>query len=156
MRLLILACLIPLPAFADCAGETLVNCLINGNQLEVCNNGDLLTYSYGPPGAPELQLASKPEEAFTPWDGMGRTEWEAITFSNKAATYEVVFSIDKMDESAGPEWGVVVEEGGEILANLTCETTAQNQRFTDLYQQIEAKGLCWDRATASWAASCSE
>jgi hypothetical protein len=156
MRLFIIACLLPLPAFADCAGETLVNCPINGNQLEVCNNGDLLTYSYGPQGAPELQLSAKPEEAFMPWDGTGRTEWEMISFTSKDARYDVVFSIDKMEENAQPEWGVTVEQGGEIVGNLTCESTDQNMRFTQLYEQVEAKGFCWDRSTGSWATSCAD
>jgi hypothetical protein len=156
MRLMIIACLLPLPAFADCPGETLVSCPIGANQLQVCNDGDLLTYSFGPPGAPDMQLASKPELAYTPWNGFGRTLWETITFSNRDVTYEVVFSIDRMDENARPEWGVTVLKGDEIAATLTCDDQRANIPFDGLYDQISATGLCWNRETFAWASSCPD
>ncbi len=156
MRTIVLVALLPLPAFADCRGETLVNCPIGANQLQVCNEGDLLTYSFGPPGAPDLQLASRPEAAYTPWNGIGRTMWETITFTNRDVTYEVVFSFDRMDENALPDWGVVVLEGADIIANLTCDSQVANIPFDGLYDQITATGLCWNRESASWAAVCPD
>jgi hypothetical protein len=156
MRALILLALLPLPAFASCPGETLVSCPIGTNQLQVCNEVDLLTYSYGPPGAPNLQLASKPELAYTPWNGFGRTMWETITFTNRDVTYEVIFSADRMDENAMPEWGVTVLEGEEIAATLTCDDQAGNIPFDGLYNQITATGLCWNRESESWAEACPD
>jgi hypothetical protein len=150
MRLFILACFFPLPALAECTGETLVSCPIGAKQLQVCNEGDLLTYSFGPPGAPDLQLASRPQEAYTPWNGIGRSLWETITFTNRNVTYEVVFSFDRMVEDAMPEWGVVVTQGDEIIANLTCENQLANIPFDGLYDQITAAGLCWNREDFVW------
>ncbi|MGL4319628.1 MAG: hypothetical protein ACRCS3_02085 [Paracoccaceae bacterium] len=156
MRALLLFAFVPLPAFAACEGETLVSCPIGGNQLQVCNEGDLLTYSFGLPGAPDLQLASRPEEAYTPWNGIGRSLWETITFANRDVTYEVIFSFDRMDENAQPEWGVVVVKGDDIIANLTCDSQAANVPFDGLYDQITATGLCWNREMSAWATVCPD
>ena len=156
MRATILAIIFPLPALAACPGETLVSCPIGANQLQVCNEGNLLTYSFGPPGAPDLQLASKPELAYTPWNGIGRTMWETITFTNRNFTYEVVFSFDRLEENASPKWGVTVIDGNEIAATLTCADQAGNIPFDGLYDQISATGLCWNRESASWASSCPD
>jgi hypothetical protein len=156
MRALMLLVLVPMPVFAACEGATLVSCPVGGNQLQVCNEGDLLTYSFGPPGAPDLQLASRPEAAYTPWNGIGRTLWETITFTNGNVTYEVVFSVDRMDENTKPDWGVVVQDGDAIIANLTCDSQADNIPFDGLYDQITTTGLCWNRESDSWAEVCPD
>ena len=150
------ALLLPATAHAACTGETLVGCPIGANQLQVCNQGDLLTYSFGPPGAPDLQLASRPEAAYTPWNGIGRTLWETITFTNRNVAYEVVFSFDRLALDARPEWGVTVLEGDDVLARLTCDSQVANVPFDGLYDQITATGLCWNRESESWAAVCPD
>lgn len=142
--------LCPTMAFAACQGETLVSCPIGAKQLQVCNESDQLTYSFGPPGAPELQLASRPQDAYTPWNGISRTLWETITFTNRDVTYEVVFSFDRMAENAMPVWGVTVLQGSDIAASLTCDSQAANIPFDGLYDQITATGLCWNRDAAQW------
>jgi hypothetical protein len=159
MRALILALLFPLPAFAACNGTTLVSCPIKGTQwLEVCLNGDDLTYAYGRIGrAPDLALREPlANGTYRPWNGIGRSMWESITFTNAEYTYEVFASFDRLDENAITEQGVSVLKNGSLVTTLTCDPALGMTLFDNLYDQMGARGYCWNRDTFAWARACPE
>jgi hypothetical protein len=159
MRILILAMLVPLPAFAACDGTTLVSCTIKGtHQLEVCLNGDDLTYAYGPTGrAPDLALREPlTNGTYTPWNGIGRSMWESITFTNAEYTYEVFASFDRLDAAAFTEQGVSILKNGNFVTSLSCDPVRGMTLFDNLYDQMGARGYCWNRDTFAWARVCPE
>jgi hypothetical protein len=159
MRKLILALLFPLPAYAACDGTTLVSCTIKGtNQLQVCLNGDDLTYAYGPIGrAPDLMLTEPlANGTYTPWNGFGRSIWESITFTNAEYTYEVFSSYDRLDENAMTENGVSILKNGALVTTLTCDPALGMTIFDTLHDQMGARGYCWNRDTFAWARACPE
>jgi hypothetical protein len=159
MRTLILALLFPLPAFAACNGTTLVSCTIKGsNQLEVCLTGDDLTYAYGPTGVlPDLALREPlANGTYRPWNGIGRSMWESITFTNAEYTYEVFASFDRLDENAITENGVSILKNGSLVTTLTCDPARGMTLFDNLYDQMGARGYCWNRDTFAWARACPD
>ncbi len=159
MRILFLAVLLPLPAFADCDGTTLVSCTVNGaNQLEVCLNGDDLTYAYGPIGqAPDLALREPlANGTYTPWNGIGRSLWDSIRFTNADHTYEVIASFDRLDENAVTEIGVAILKGGDVIGNLNCDPAPGQTLFDSLFDEMTTRGYCWNRVDEIWARTCPE
>lgn len=159
MRKLLLALIFPVPAFAACDGTTLVSCPIRGaDWLEVCLNGDDLTYAYGPIGqAPDLSLRDPLiNGAYTPWNGIGRSMSDSITFTNAEYTYEVFASFDRLDENAITENGVSILKNGNHVTTLTCDPAIGMTLFDTLYDHMGARGYCWNRVDEVWARTCPE
>ena len=115
----VLAILLPGPALADCAEDTFVSCTIKGKPLDVCVQGDRVTYAYGRAGARELEL-SEPLSALTlqPWSGVGRSIWEGLSFRNAGYTYEAYLSFDRLNPDGAMEGGVSVLKGDDLVAQL--------------------------------------
>ncbi len=159
MRLLIAALLLPLPAAAACNGTTLISCTIKGTDtLEVCLSGDDLTYAYGPKGAaPDLTLREPlARGTYTPWNGIGRSMWDSITFTNGEYTYEVYASFDRLDENAITEQGVSILKNGNFVTTLTCDPARGMTLFDNLSDQMGARGYCWNRDSFVWARICPD
>ena len=140
-------------------GETLLSCPVQGSQkqIEICLEGDTLTYSYGRAGNPELRL-SQPltDGTYTPWNGIGRSMWEVVAFYNDGYTYTVNWSVDRMDENLPVQAGVSVDEGGSIVAILNCvEGTAGPEFGSVLMERMESLGLCWDPSAQAWETDCN-
>lgn len=118
------------PVAAGCTGgaETVLSCTARGGSkaLEVCIAGREIGYAYGPRGAaPELRLVRDVAEIENrPWPGIGRTLWEETTFRNDGYAYLVHISVDRLDENATPEGGVIVLRGGATLARVDCDPGA--------------------------------
>lgn len=104
----------------------------NGKAVEVCTDGNFVEYAFGYPNQrPELAvtLAFQEGAEMVPWNGVGRTIWEAIRLTNNDVVYEVYGGFDKQ---ASVEWdpatdpnptfgGIVVEDfAGNELAHLRC------------------------------------
>jgi hypothetical protein len=154
---LVLACL-PAAAFADCAAETLVSCDVGWNRrLEVCitpgdaNGNGSFSYSFGPPGAPELQL-SVPMSALTvrPWSGVGRSIWASVGFPNAGYVYEVWHSYDRLAENPVMEAGVNVVQGDATLAAFTCQPGGTIAPAFALEDAMAAAGYCWNTDSFAW------
>jgi len=159
MRKLIFALLFPVPAFAACDGATLVSCTVKGiNQLQVCQNGDDLTYAYGRIGrTPDLALTEPlANGTYTPWNGIGRSMWESITFTNAEYTYEVFASFDRLDENAVTEQGVSILKNGALVTTLSCDPALGMTLFDNLHDQMGARGYCWNRDSYAWAKVCPD
>lgn len=122
--------------------------------------GGLVTYAFGPKGAPDLQISAAPGDlGYLPWNGIGTEMPEAVQFQSGDYTYEVWYSVRKMmDESEPlppPAGGVRVLQGDDLVADLACSAPPD---IYDLYLIYEAKlvaGQCYDWESQSWAAVCS-
>ncbi|WP_225027061.1 hypothetical protein [Xinfangfangia pollutisoli] len=152
---LILALSLPFPAFADCAGELLFSCPIKAARLEVCLTGATATYSFGPAGKPDLTLETPVADLdFQPWPGIGRAIWQTVRFHNRGVVYEVWSSLEKQMEENQPEpaWqgGVTVQQGDQVLAELSCSTAPDPSDLDLIFQAKEAAGQCWNYSTQTW------
>lgn len=142
------------PAWADCAGEVIFACKIKTKTLELCLTADALRYTFGK-GQPDLTITTPlPQLDYTPWNGIGRSMWEAVRFENRGVTYEVWSSIDKlMDENdPAPIWsgGVIVSRGDATLAQLVCTTPPEPPFIDVLYDAKTAVGQCWNFDRRAW------
>lgn len=144
------------PALACPGGtETVLSCTAKGGQkaLQVCIQGDYVTYSYGPRrGAPELQLAEAIRAVdHQPWPGVGRTIWEATTFRNGGYAYEAWIAVDRRPAGDPPAGGVTVMQGSKTIANVDCDVGTAEVGVWAVSDAKEARGICWDASSFRWA-----
>ena len=115
------ACLEDEEVFLSCAFK-------NGRTVEVCTTDETARYTYGAPGqTPELSLSRTfgAGAEKIPWNGVGRSIWEAIWLKNNDVIYEVYGGFDRMtaadDTVASHFGGIVVEDAtGQVLLHLHC------------------------------------
>ena len=116
------------PSCAQHKAEVLFHCKIKGSSREVtiCDLPDKqYLYRYGKPGKPpEMQIQSAQNEVvYTPWNGIGNSNWARLGFRNKGYLYDVGRSIQKGGETP-PEGFIDIFEPGndEPIATKFCET----------------------------------
>ncbi|MGB0848394.1 MAG: hypothetical protein ACPGSM_16815 [Thiolinea sp.] len=128
-------------AYAACdnSSKTVFSCTTtNHKQIEVCDAGQTISYSFGKIGSkPELALSVPRAKASTfQWHGFGRYINYSVTIPNGEYRYNVYTSIDKMeeDEKKGYEAGVTVEKKQSLLATVICrdDTVVDNIQGIDL------------------------
>jgi len=147
--------LMPGLAAADCAEVTVLSCPVEGSGkiLEVCATGKGFTYSFGPEGAPELQLrAPFSEGPVLPWPGVGRAIWSAVRFRASDHVYEVWLSFDRMTEEASLEGGVSVRTlpEDEFLASLNCSEPPVAMDLFGPEDLMAGAGYCWNSEAMVW------
>ncbi|MBW7922507.1 MAG: hypothetical protein H3C51_10445 [Rubellimicrobium sp.] len=141
----------PLPAAAECApGGLVFSCQIGAKVLELCRKADNITYSFGPPGAPELRLSAPLVTLdYEPWPGIGSSVWEQVTFGNGGYSYTVWTRTDRNFD--GLNAGIEVSRGASSVASLYCDAgSASNQLYDTLYAMKESVGLCWGGPNDGW------
>lgn len=118
-------------ALADCVPPEVkfLSCAFsNGKQVEVCTDGNFARYTFGRPGQ-DAELALR--QAFgegaemIPWNGVGRSIWEAIRLQNNDVVYEIYGGIDKQlaieEDPEATFGGIFIEDSnGNELAHLRC------------------------------------
>lgn len=145
-------CLLPLPAMADCPGQTFLSCPVDGGRwLEVCIGADAFTYAFGPRSAPDLAL-SVPMAAGTvaPWPGVGSAIWSSVGFPNAGYVYEVWSSVDRNPDNANPQGGVNVMQGDTMLAQITCQPGTVTSPAFMLEDAMAAAGWCRNLDAQRW------
>jgi hypothetical protein len=155
MRILLLTLLAAFPAHAACQGETALSCQIGKKVLDVCLSGSDVTYAFGPNGKPELKLSVPTAKAdYRPWNGIGRYMGDAMAFENDGITYEVWYSVDRLEDEHRLDAGINIVENGELVAQLTCDQGSIDQRLDIIYSAKEAVGQCWNYETQAWGPPC--
>lgn len=109
-------------------GTALFRCATtNGKQIELVDHGEILRYTFGPAGQPELVLDVDRDLATTyQWQGIGRNEAYSVDVPNPTATdgdfvYSVFWNYDKVAEASEAfSAGVVVYQDGESVATIEC------------------------------------
>jgi hypothetical protein len=124
---------------------TLFKCIAqkNGKQIEVCDAGKTINYSFGKPGKkPELAIAAKRDDVTTwQWNGVGRYMSYTVNISNGEHLYRVFWGVDRVTEEHAVEAGVHVEKNGEQLATVYCteDSIEQNLEGVDLKPEEESE-----------------
>lgn len=157
------ALLFPLGAMA-CPNDAQphFSCMLGDGKkvLEICYLTDHATYSFGPPGAPELFLNRHVTDvALIPWPGIGRTIWEEVAFTNDDHTYTVYAAIERVfpeneedDIQTDVTGGVIVTKDGTELARLGCDPgTVDFPWGTGLFDAKIRNGQCYDQGARQWA-----
>ncbi|MDD5391622.1 MAG: hypothetical protein PHE17_01250 [Thiothrix sp.] len=134
-------------AYAACTGgsKTLFHCIAqkNGKQIEVCDAGKTIDYSFGKPGKKAELALSVPRDDVTTWqwNGVGRYMSYTVNIPNGDHLYRVFWGVDRMTDEHAVEAGVHVEKNGELLATVDCkaDTVEQNLEGVDLKPEPEAE-----------------
>lgn len=92
-------------------------------QIELCDAGKTINYSFGKKGQkPELSIAVPRAEASTfQWQGIGRYISYAVNVPNGDYNYNVFWGVDRLTEEHAIEAGVNVEKKGELLTTIYCQ-----------------------------------
>lgn len=111
--------------FAKCEGgsKTVFSCFTaKGKQIEVCDTGKTIEYSYGKPkGKPEIVVKVPRSQASTSqWDGMGRYMSYSIDIPNGNTTYNVFWGADRLTDEHAIEAGVNVLISNKMAATVKC------------------------------------
>lgn len=153
---LIVALILPGSLHAACTGgaRPYLSCTTKGGQntLDVCVDNRIVLYAYGPRGqAADLTLARDLREIdYRPWNGIGRTIWEDVSFFNTGYGYTVWFAIDKMRPDAPTEGGVNVTRDGAALADIRCDPGSVTIGMDALYDAYARAGLCHRPGMDHW------
>lgn len=112
--------------------------------LEVCDmmerDGRWASYGFFAPGtSPELSLMNEMVElGVTPWNGVGRATWEAVTFHSDdwAYRYEVWASVERAGEGE-VLGGVNVYRGEDLVAAKDCDAGSVTHDLAALIEAVE-------------------
>lgn len=108
-------------AHATCKKTTLFFCkTTNGKQIEVCDSGSTIDYSFGKPNKPELSIkVPRTQVTTSQWKGIGRYMSYSVDIPSGDVIYNVYSSIDK--HTAELDGGVsVTTTGAKYLATVKC------------------------------------
>ena len=154
----VLLTLIAGPAVAQCAEQRLVlDCAIGTKALTVCVADTTVSYAFGPRGAPELALTQRLDEVTaTPWPGIGRSIYEDVTFTNGSVAYTAWIAVDRLAENQPRTGGVIVSQGGDTLADLTCNQGTAEIGVFALADAMAGAGYCVDRSAGAYARECPD
>lgn len=114
-------------ALAACpsGSETLFFCNTKkaNKQIEVCDAGKTISYSFGKKGQkPELAISVPRSQASTwQWQGIGRYISYAVNIPNGDYNYNVFWGVDRLTEEHAVEAGVNVEKKGKLLTTIYCQ-----------------------------------
>lgn len=114
-------------AYASCGekSKVLFTCsTAKGKQLEVCNFGKTVRYSYGRPNAKPEIIVKVPREKVTgiSWHASGRYITNAVNVPNGNTIYRISWSGDKLQESDKLEGGVEVLVNDELKSRIYCQS----------------------------------
>ena len=146
-------------AWADCGADQLVmTCRIDGKTTAVhlCQGPDSVRYRYGTPGkSADLVLTSTLAELeYLPWNGIGRSIYEEVTFRNAGYAYVVWAALDRQITEDDPgeqlSGGVEVRQGDKVVASLICEPFTIDARIDALYEAKTRAGQCWEPTDFTW------
>lgn len=105
--------------------ETLFFCNTQkaNKQIELCDAGKTVNYSFGKKGQkPELAIAVPRSAASTfQWQGIGRWMSYSVNVPNANYVYNVFWGVDRLEEKHPIEAGVNVEKNGELLTTIYCK-----------------------------------
>lgn len=126
--------------YAKCEKDSkvLFSCLTEkGKQIEVCDTGKNISYSFGRPHVkPEIVVSVARDQASTSqWNGVGRYLSYAVDIPNGETVYNVFFSTDRLSNEHSIEAGVNVM----IKNNLATTVNCSGKNITNNLQGVDLK-----------------
>ncbi|MCF2870018.1 hypothetical protein L0664_02965 [Octadecabacter sp. G9-8] len=151
-------------AWADCLdGEgTFLSCRIadSENVLRVCFTATDTFYRFGPLGqTPDLELMEPIASVdYQPWNGVGRSISEAITFNTGPYSYltyagfERMFGEEEYEDIPHRSFGgVTVTKNDTEIARLECDRSSVDFGWdVALFEAKQALGFVWDDRNREW------
>jgi hypothetical protein len=119
--------------YANCdANKTLFFCnTVKGKQIEVCDAGDTINYSFGKKQKTEMSIKVPRDKASTyQWDGMSSSISYAIDIPNGDTTYTVFFNADRISDEHAIQAGVNVLVNKNLVTTVNC--TDDNKLINNL------------------------
>lgn len=123
--------------------QVVYSCSIRGKVVSVCARPGSVSYRFGPPRAPEIEIASNGRDGRLHWSsgvGGGGGQFNNLRFSRGRYEY-VVFSGSpgSLHDATEPWSGVQVLQGQADVARLECKGDRARHRL-DLDQVFKAVG----------------
>lgn len=111
--------------YAKCevGSKTIFSCMTTkGKQIEVCDAGKTISYSFGKPQEkPEIVVKVPRNQASTyQWEGVGRYMSYSVNIPNGNTVYSVFWGVDRLSEEHAVEAGVNVETNNKSVATVKC------------------------------------
>ncbi len=111
--------------YAKCDGgsKSVFSCMTaKGKQIEVCDAGNSIVYSFGKPQVkPEIVVkVPRKDASTTQWAGVGSYISYSVHIPNGSTTYNVFWGVDRMSEEHAIEAGVDVEVKNKTIATVKC------------------------------------
>ena len=121
-------------AKCDVGSKEVFSCLTEKKkQIEVCDAGKTINYTYGKVGNPEISIKVPRSEASTSqWSGIGRWMTYAIDIPNGNTVYSVSWGVDRVDDNHPVEAGVTATVNGKTVANVSCIESTVRQQIEDI------------------------
>lgn len=96
----------------------------NGKQVDICDAGKNLSYSFGKPGKPELAFSLPKSKAYKYlWDGMTTSEWNEVYIPRGNTTYVAYQAFHRKERRS--EHGLNVFINQKQVANIRCASNIQ-------------------------------
>lgn len=149
-----------LPTLAEAAEINFLTCTIGTKQLSLSKQDDDIIYRFGPAGKPELVLKEPVATVdFQPWNGLGSTDADAVTFYNQNYSYTVITTSPYENFRNGIHYHDItiwVERDGKNLASLNCKEELAGNPLDYLREAKAAIGQCWNREQQQWSENCAD
>lgn len=108
------------------------------------------SYTYSPAeGEVVTSSVAMAANPVTPWSGVGRAIWAAVSFPVNDQVHTVWHRFDRLEPDTGLEAGVSVLENDILVADFICEGGEIAPVFT-LEDEMAAAGYCWDISNFEW------
>ncbi|MFQ5622510.1 MAG: hypothetical protein ACE5FS_03845 [Paracoccaceae bacterium] len=144
------------PALGACpeGSANILSCTLSagGKAVSACWRDETASYAFGRPGAaPELTIETPLTEAgYRPWNGIGGSIYEEVTFANRGVSYTVWAAMERNQEANPLSGGILVTRDGAEIAALKCDPGSVETGFGALFERMEQLGRCWDYGEHAW------
>jgi hypothetical protein len=127
------------------APQTVFTCRAGGKRIAVTQRGDRLTYSFGPPGRPEISLTGSPNGGvFYHRTMYNRGEDQTLRFVSGQWNY-VLFNRWQApqplsNDRIAPEYnasGVLVMKDGKLVRRINCNKGSGNLTEWPIFKQLK-------------------
>lgn len=119
-------------AFAKCdeGSKTIFSCVTKkGKQIEVCDAGKTISYSFGKTQSnPEILVKVPRNKAST---SQGVSSY-SVDIPNGKTIYSVFYGWDRTTDEHAVDAGVSVENNGSVIATVKCSGENINQNMEDI------------------------
>ena len=147
-----------LPKLAEATETNFLTCTIGTKQLSLSKQDDNIIYRFGPPRKPELVLKEPVATVdFQPWNGLGSTDADAVSFYHQNYSYTVVTTSSYENFRNGIHYHEVyiwLERDGKEVAILQCKEKTDGDALDHLREAKYAIGQCWNRELEQWSEKC--